>query len=108
MTSLQVAQLHGSDAQGPSVDADGFLTWPVLLAYPEHRQTDFVEAFHEASCLQDHLQVGRLSCVVVMCGCHMWLSCVVVMCGCHVWLSCVVVMCGSHTNVVVKRGLSLT
>jgi len=56
---LQVAQLHGSDAQGPSVDAEGFLTWPVLLAYPEHGQTDFVEQFHEASCLQDHLQVRR-------------------------------------------------
>ncbi|KAM6262473.1 tetratricopeptide repeat protein 4 [Porphyrio hochstetteri] len=39
------------------LDADGSLTWPVLFLYPEHEQTDFVEAFHENSRFIDHLMV---------------------------------------------------
>lgn len=31
------------------MDADGNLSWPVLFLYPEHEQTDFIEAFHENS-----------------------------------------------------------
>ncbi|NXV80254.1 TTC4 protein, partial [Atlantisia rogersi] len=39
------------------LDADGNLTWPVLFLYPEHKQTDFIEAFHENSRFIDHLMV---------------------------------------------------
>ncbi|NXP52502.1 TTC4 protein, partial [Heliornis fulica] len=39
------------------LDADGSLSWPVLFLYPEHEQTDFIEAFHENSRFIDHLMV---------------------------------------------------
>lgn len=39
------------------LDADGNLSWPVLFLYPEHEQTDFIEAFHENSRFIDHLMV---------------------------------------------------
>ncbi|XP_015726286.1 tetratricopeptide repeat protein 4 isoform X2 [Coturnix japonica] len=39
------------------LDADGNLNWPVLFLYPEHEQTDFIEAFHENSRFIDHLTV---------------------------------------------------
>lgn len=28
---------------------DGSLQWPVIFLYPEHGQTDFIEAFNENS-----------------------------------------------------------
>ena len=30
-----------------TLDDDGVLHWPVLFVYPEHGQTDFIEAFNE-------------------------------------------------------------
>ncbi|XP_065183128.1 tetratricopeptide repeat protein 4-like [Sycon ciliatum] len=39
------------------LDSDGVLHWPVLLVYPEHHQTDFIQAFDERSCFRDHFNV---------------------------------------------------
>lgn len=33
------------------------LHWPVLLVYPEHAQTDFIQEFEETCLFQDHLEV---------------------------------------------------
>ena len=40
-----------------TLDDDGVLHWPVLFVYPEHGQTDFIEAFNENQKFSDHLQV---------------------------------------------------
>ncbi|XP_074077452.1 tetratricopeptide repeat protein 4 isoform X2 [Macrotis lagotis] len=40
-----------------SLDDQGRLSWPTLLLYPEHGQTDFISAFHEDSRFIDHLLV---------------------------------------------------
>lgn len=39
------------------LDENGSLVWPVLFLYPEHRQTDFISAFHEDSRFIDQLLV---------------------------------------------------
>lgn len=31
------------------------MRWPVMLMYPEHMQTDFIQAFAEGACVKDHL-----------------------------------------------------
>ncbi|XP_036614119.1 tetratricopeptide repeat protein 4 [Trichosurus vulpecula] len=40
-----------------SLDDSGRLSWPTLLLYPEHGETDFISAFHEDSRFIDHLMV---------------------------------------------------
>lgn len=50
-TALSLASLEGHNTSGARVHVndDGSLQWPVLFIYPEHSQTDFIEAFHENS-----------------------------------------------------------
>jgi hypothetical protein len=36
---------------------DNCLQWPVIFLYPEYGQTDFIEAFHENSAFDDHLDL---------------------------------------------------
>ncbi|XP_033736553.1 tetratricopeptide repeat protein 4-like [Pecten maximus] len=38
------------------VDADNKLVWPVLFMYPEHTQTDYIEAFREDVRFIDHIE----------------------------------------------------
>ena len=38
------------------LDSDGMLHWPLLILYPEHKQTDFIQDFNEGSRFQDHLE----------------------------------------------------
>ncbi|EDQ87387.1 uncharacterized protein MONBRDRAFT_33288 [Monosiga brevicollis MX1] len=52
----QSAMVHETDGKGPAVDDDGVMHWPVLLAYPEHAQTDFIESFCELDSLRPHLE----------------------------------------------------
>ncbi|XP_069934559.1 tetratricopeptide repeat protein 4 isoform X3 [Oryctolagus cuniculus] len=54
--------LDGLSSENPygarlSLDDQGRLSWPVLLLYPEHAQSDFISAFHEDSRFIDHLMV---------------------------------------------------
>ncbi|XP_058991465.1 tetratricopeptide repeat protein 4 isoform X1 [Mustela lutreola] len=51
---LSSANLYGARL---NVDEQGRLSWPVLLLYPEHAQSDFIAAFHEDSRFIDHLMV---------------------------------------------------
>ena len=71
---------------GVSLSADGCLTWPVLLLYPEYGQSDFIESFHEDSrCV--------FACVCVcMCVCVCVHVCVCV-CECMGALVCTCVYC---------------
>jgi len=39
------------------LDLSGQLVWPVLVLYPEHEETDFIEQFRENDLLVDHLDV---------------------------------------------------
>ena len=39
----------------PAKQADGSLAWPLVLLYPEHSQSDFVQAVHETSAVDDVL-----------------------------------------------------
>ncbi|NP_001085211.1 tetratricopeptide repeat domain 4 L homeolog [Xenopus laevis] len=56
-TILPFDAVSSENATGAQVylDENGRLNWPVLFLYPEHRQTDFISAFHEDSRLIDHL-----------------------------------------------------
>ncbi|XP_060078173.1 tetratricopeptide repeat protein 4-like [Ylistrum balloti] len=38
------------------IDTDNKLVWPVLFMYPEHQQTDYIEAFKEDDRFIDHIQ----------------------------------------------------
>lgn len=51
LAEISLDGFHSDNATGAKVhlDADGNLNWPVLFLYPEHEQTDFIEAFHENS-----------------------------------------------------------
>ena len=47
---LQALGLHNQHIPGKGqviLDDDGVLHWPVTFIYPEHGQTDFIEAFNE-------------------------------------------------------------
>ena len=46
-----LTDLEHSIPENPGVQLadDGSLSWPVLFVYPEHHQTDFIQAFHETS-----------------------------------------------------------
>ncbi|KAJ8376389.1 hypothetical protein SKAU_G00069690 [Synaphobranchus kaupii] len=59
MAGLDLGGLGSQEATGSTVflDEQGFLHWPVLFLYPEHRQTDFISAFIESTCFIDHLTV---------------------------------------------------
>uniref|UniRef100_A0A8C3BEV8 Tetratricopeptide repeat domain 4 n=1 Tax=Cairina moschata TaxID=8855 RepID=A0A8C3BEV8_CAIMO len=59
LAEISLDGFHSDNATGAKVhlDADGNLNWPVLFLYPEHEQTDFIEAFHENSRFIDHLTV---------------------------------------------------
>ncbi|NXJ05259.1 TTC4 protein, partial [Odontophorus gujanensis] len=59
LAEISLNGFHSDSATGAKVhlDADGNLSWPVLFLYPEHEQTDFIEAFHENSRFIDHLIV---------------------------------------------------
>ncbi|NXC45808.1 TTC4 protein, partial [Penelope pileata] len=59
LAEITLNGFHSDSATGAKVhlDADGSLSWPVLFLYPEHEQTDFIEAFHENSRFIDHLMV---------------------------------------------------
>uniref|UniRef100_A0A8B9IPY0 Tetratricopeptide repeat domain 4 n=1 Tax=Anser cygnoides TaxID=8845 RepID=A0A8B9IPY0_ANSCY len=59
LAEISLDGFHSDNATGAKVhlDADGNLNWPVLFLYPEHEQTDFIEAFHENSRFIDHLAV---------------------------------------------------
>ncbi|XP_027318229.1 tetratricopeptide repeat protein 4 [Anas platyrhynchos] len=59
LAEISLDGFHSHNATGAKVhlDADGNLNWPVLFLYPEHEQTDFIEAFHENSRFIDHLTV---------------------------------------------------
>ncbi|NXK55942.1 TTC4 protein, partial [Chauna torquata] len=59
LAEISLNGFHSDNAMGAKVhlDADGNLSWPVLFLYPEHEQTDFIEAFHENSRFIDHLMV---------------------------------------------------
>eukprot|EP00911_Craspedida_sp_UC1_P001245 UC1_evm3s938 len=48
---------EASLGSGPKLDEQGFLHWPVLLAYPEAAQTDFIEDCLETTCFADHLAI---------------------------------------------------
>lgn len=39
------------------LDESGQLVWPVLMLYPEHEETDFIEEFRESDHFNDHLEV---------------------------------------------------
>merc|ERR1712080_794658 len=39
------------------LDESGQLVWPVLMLYPEHEETDFIEEFREGDRIEDHLEV---------------------------------------------------
>ncbi len=39
------------------IDQQQVLHWPVMLVYPEHQQTDFIQDFNEQTCLADHFEV---------------------------------------------------
>ncbi|XP_071117917.1 tetratricopeptide repeat protein 4-like [Haliotis cracherodii] len=51
-TSLESHNPSGSKVH---VDESGTMFWPVLFFYPEHGQTDFIEAFNENNVFWDHL-----------------------------------------------------
>ncbi|XP_008944660.1 PREDICTED: tetratricopeptide repeat protein 4, partial [Merops nubicus] len=59
LAEISLDGFHPDNATGAKVhlDAEGNLNWPVLFLYPEHEQTDFIEAFHENSRFIDHLMV---------------------------------------------------
>ncbi|OXB64571.1 hypothetical protein ASZ78_016023 [Callipepla squamata] len=59
LAEISLNGFQSDSATGAKVhlDADGNLSWPVLFLYPEHEQTDFIEAFHENSRFIDHLIV---------------------------------------------------
>ncbi|KFZ60488.1 Tetratricopeptide repeat protein 4, partial [Podiceps cristatus] len=59
LAEISLDGFHSENATGAKVhlDADGNLNWPVLFLYPEHKQTDFIAAFHENSRFIDHLMV---------------------------------------------------
>ncbi|NXP70200.1 TTC4 protein, partial [Ramphastos sulfuratus] len=59
LAEISLDGFHCDNATGAKVhlDADGNLNWPVLFLYPEHKQTDFIAAFHENSRFIDHLMV---------------------------------------------------
>ncbi|XP_046551582.1 tetratricopeptide repeat protein 4-like [Haliotis rubra] len=46
---------HNPSGAKVHVDESGTLFWPVLFFYPEHGQTDFIEAFNENDVFHDHL-----------------------------------------------------
>ncbi|XP_046558417.1 LOW QUALITY PROTEIN: tetratricopeptide repeat protein 4-like [Haliotis rubra] len=46
---------HNPSGAKVHVDESGTLFWPVLFFYPEHGQTDFIEAFNENDVFYDHL-----------------------------------------------------
>lgn len=50
--------LEGCHPSGAVVrlDESGALQWPVMFMYPEHTQSDFIEAFHEGSRFGDHIE----------------------------------------------------
>ena len=39
-----------------TLHSDGSLSWPLILVYPEHSQSDLIASFHEDSLFQDHLE----------------------------------------------------
>eukprot|EP01147_Barroeca_monosierra_P005463 gene5463-7165_t len=51
-----VYSLLPSQTSGAKLE-EGTLHWPVLLVYPEHAQTDFIQEFEETCLFQDHLEV---------------------------------------------------
>ncbi|XP_015270421.1 PREDICTED: tetratricopeptide repeat protein 4, partial [Gekko japonicus] len=60
--SLAEMSLDGFSSQSATgskicLDENGSLSWPVLLLYPEHGQSDLISAFHEESRFIDHLTV---------------------------------------------------
>lgn len=46
-TALRLSSLNVSGQGKVTLDNDGVLHWPVLFVYPEHSQTDFIQAFNE-------------------------------------------------------------
>ncbi len=46
---------EASIALDDPVDATSSLSFPVMLLYPAHAQTDFIKTFKEDECLNDHL-----------------------------------------------------
>ena len=54
-------------------------------------------------CMSNYVRVLTcmlMSCVHVMCSCHVFMSCVRVMCSCHAFMSCVPVMCSCHVTLL--------
>ena len=45
---LQLSGPHPSACR-VRIDENGHLVWPVIFLYPEHGQSDLIEAFHEHS-----------------------------------------------------------
>jgi tetratricopeptide (TPR) repeat protein len=40
-----------------SDEEEAHIVWPVVVLYPEHGQTDFIQQFHENSTFEEHLKV---------------------------------------------------
>ncbi|XP_075472520.1 tetratricopeptide repeat protein 4 isoform X2 [Ascaphus truei] len=59
LSELSLDEVSSENSTGARLflDANGRLNWPVLFLYPEHRQTDFISAFHEDSRFIDQLNV---------------------------------------------------
>ncbi|OWF53776.1 tetratricopeptide repeat protein 4-like [Mizuhopecten yessoensis] len=53
LTNLEVPNAGNAKVH---VDTDNKLVWPVLFMYPEHTQTDYVEAFREDVRFIDHIE----------------------------------------------------
>lgn len=48
--------LHPAQPLGVHMTTNGSLAWPVIFAYPEYGQTDFIQSFNEDDTFIDHLQ----------------------------------------------------
>ena len=48
--------LHPAQPLGVQVTPNGSLAWPVIFAYPEYGQTDFIQSFNEEDKFIDHLK----------------------------------------------------
>ena len=46
---LRNTEAPGVESAKVQINEDGSLAWPVLFVYPEYKETDFIQAFHEDS-----------------------------------------------------------
>ena len=65
LTMLTVRGPHSSSCQRVHLDPSDHLVWSVLFLYPEHSQSDLIQAFRE----EERCGIGSCVCVRVCVSC---------------------------------------